>query len=254
MPVTHKPKVASLLTGSEYEAADAHREAVSTVADAGAAETLTYSTASVYDITLSEACTFTLAGATDDQMAPMTVILRGAFATNWPETVTWLNGPPPAVALQTVVLFSVDGGTAWLGARIGGSGGDFAEYTRDDTNYSTTSTSFTDIDATNLSLSLDTGTHRVAVSLTACANLSSAGLLFLDLLVDGTSVSGSKGIVCVEPAAGQNHNVGFTWYSDTMTADTHTFKLQWKVSTGTATLFAGNGGVNILQFAAREII
>jgi hypothetical protein len=135
----------------------------------------------------------------------------------------------------------------------GGAAGDSAVYTRNSTNYSTNSTSFVDVDNTNTNVTLDTGANRVMVTLCACANLGAAGLVFMDLLVDATSVSGGEGIVCVEPAAGQNHNVGFTWITDALTAGSHTFELQWKVSTNTATMFAGDGGVNIFQFAAVEL-
>lgn len=129
----------------------------------------------------------------------------------------------------------------------------FAIYNRNSTSYTTTSTSFVDVDATNLALAVTTGAHRVRVTLCGTAVLSAAGLIFFDLLVDGTSVSSAEGIALVEPATNQNHNVSFTYITNALTAASHTIKLQWKVSTGTGTLFAGDGGANVLQMAVEEL-
>lgn len=140
MTITHKAKAGALLTGTEYEATDAHLEGVTTVADAGSTETLDASASSVYDVTLSEACTFTLTGATDDQAATLTVILRGAFATTWPAEVTWLNGAPATGSLVVVTLLSVDG-TNWLGtaSREPGPVYDIERYTGGDVTVNSTS-------------------------------------------------------------------------------------------------------------------
>lgn len=134
--ITHKPKAATLLTGTEYEATDAHREPVTTVAATGATETLS---PGVYDLTLDQACTFTLSGATDGESGVITAILRGAFATTWPAEVTWLNGAPPDVSLRVVTLFSVDA-TNWLGttSRVTGPTYDIERYTGGDITVSST--------------------------------------------------------------------------------------------------------------------
>lgn len=141
MGLTHRPKAGALLTGNEWEADDAHLEAVTTVATTGATETLDASAASVYDLTLDQACTFTLTGATDDEMAVLTVILRGAFGTTWPGSVTWLNGAPAVSSLRTAVLFSVDGGTNWYGtsSRSGVGAYDIERRTAGDITISSTS-------------------------------------------------------------------------------------------------------------------
>lgn len=137
----HRAKAGALLTGTEWEAVTTHLEAVTTVAATGATETLDASAASVYDLTLDQACTFTLSGATDDEAAVLTVILRGAFGTTWPASVTWLNGSPPAVALRVATLFSVDGGTNWYGtsSRSGGPLSDVEYYTGGDVALTSTS-------------------------------------------------------------------------------------------------------------------
>lgn len=131
--ITHKAKAGALLTGTEYEATDAHREPVTTVAATGATEALS-AAVGAYDLTLDQACTFSLTGATDDELATIVVILRGAFATTWPASVTWLNGAPATASLVVVTLMSVDGGTEWLGtaSREPGPVYDIEEYTGGD--------------------------------------------------------------------------------------------------------------------------
>jgi hypothetical protein len=138
--ITHKPKAGALLTGTEYEADDAHLEGVTTVAATGAAETLDASASSVYDLTLDQACTFTLTGATDGEATTITAILRGAHATTWPGSVTWLNGAPPTASLLVVTLFSVDGGTEWIGttSRVTGPTYDVETYTAGDITITST--------------------------------------------------------------------------------------------------------------------
>lgn len=154
MGVTHKAKAGALLTGTEWEGTDTHLEDVETVADAGATETLDLATAPVWDVTLTEACTFTLSGATSGQLDQLTVILRGAFATVWPGTVTWRNGPPTATAFQMVVLVSVDGGSAWEGYRVGAGDGTIYEHlTADETGK-------TDATLTNTGLSFSVTSGR----------------------------------------------------------------------------------------------
>ena len=97
------------------------QEIVNTVAASGSTQTLP-ATANVHDITLTAACTFTLPTLTSGKACAITVILRGAFASIWPGSVTWLGPAPNATGpLQVATLFTLDGGTTWGGTVAGGS-------------------------------------------------------------------------------------------------------------------------------------
>lgn len=138
----------------------------------------------------------------------------------------------------------------------GGASPNLNVYNRNSTNYTTTSTSFTDVDATNMALALThAGATRARVMLVGVLNSSTRANTSLDLLIDGTSVSGGEGILIVRPdsADSDNLNASFTWITEAQTAASHTYKLQWKTASGTATLFAGEAGGTILQFAVEEI-
>lgn len=101
-------------------------EKVSTVAAAGATETLDYEVAHVHDITLDEACTFTFANApVSGKGGWFTLIKRqddpGGNATTWPASVDWPGGSAPTeseTGTDTVYIYTfitVDGGTIWHG-------------------------------------------------------------------------------------------------------------------------------------------
>jgi hypothetical protein len=100
-------------------------ETIDTVAASGSAQTIDLATGNLYDITLTAACALTLTGATSGRACYVTLLLRqdgtGSRTVTWPGSVTWL-GTGIAPTLQTaagsvdsVVLYTVDGGTTWLG-------------------------------------------------------------------------------------------------------------------------------------------
>lgn len=105
------------------------QEVVNTVAATGAAETLP-ATANVHDLTLTADCTLTLPTLTSGKACAITVILRqdgtGSRLVTWPGSVSWVSGSAPtlktaAAAVDVVTLFTLDGGTSWGGAAVGGS-------------------------------------------------------------------------------------------------------------------------------------
>ena len=129
-------------------------------------------------------------------------------------------------------------------------------YTRNSTNYTTTSTTPVDIDGTNLSQAITVAANsRVRVTLVASVAGTSTGNIFVDVLVDGTSVSGGEGVNLARPlnTGSVNMPIGFSWITDALSAGARTIKLQWWTSTGTATMYAGAGGGPILQFSLEEI-
>jgi hypothetical protein len=124
---------------------------------------------------------------------------------------------------------------------------------RDTASYTTTSTTFVDVDATNLAISLETHGGPVLVSVAGAASMTGVGALtYFDLEVDGVrqgSASGSgAGLVAfTSPAASHQHNISLAHLVTGLAAGTHTFKLQWRVSATTATLYAAaNNPVHVM--------
>ena len=109
-----------------------------------------------------------------------------------------------------------------------------------DPNKSTTSTTFTDIDATANTFNLTVTTTGNPVQISTRLNITGGtnGMyVYIDLLIDGTSVSGGNGIM-VKQFQGATEYMTFstTLLNSALGAGPHTFKLQWRVSNSTATL------------------
>ena len=95
-----------------------------TVATSGASLTVDYSVADTWDITLTANCTVSLTGFTNAQPNFLTLVLRqdasGSRSVTWPP-ITWIGtGVAPtlqtaAAAVDSVVVFSFDGGTSFYG-------------------------------------------------------------------------------------------------------------------------------------------
>ncbi len=129
-----------------------------------------------------------------------------------------------------------------------------AEYTLNEaSDYSTSSTTFVDVDGTNLALTVNTNGGDVMVHFHGVIN-SSGNRVYLDVDVDGSRVAGDDGIT-----GGYFSNrmpISFTRLLTGLSAGEHTFTLQWKVSGGSATMFAGAGSANEdwhPQFWVREV-
>jgi len=160
----------------------------------------------------------------------------------WTEPKTWTNEPLVAGDMNTHLRDNLEA------LKDPPS----ANYEADEaSNYSTTSTSFVDVHATNLSLTIETKGGDVMVHFHG--NIDAASYCHLDLEVDDTRIGGDDGI-CY---AGVTHNiVSFTRLLTNLAEGSHTFKLQWKVNSGAGTLFAGAGTTYkdvIPQFWAREV-
>jgi hypothetical protein len=109
-------------------------------------------------------------------------------------------------------------------------------------SYTTTSTSFVDIDGTNLKITLNISGSAVLLGFTGQTTRDSGGAEpIFDFLIDSTryASAGADGLGRVPG------NIGpfcMTGLATGLAAGSHTFKVQWKVgASGTATLYAGNG-------------
>ena len=100
-------------------------ETLTTVAAAGATETLDLENGNTFDITLDQACTFTFSNPPASGITgSFTLFLRqdggGGNAVTWPASVDWTGGTEPTLvttgsSLTILSFFTVDGGTIWHG-------------------------------------------------------------------------------------------------------------------------------------------
>ena len=126
-------------------------------------------------------------------------------------------------------------------------------------DYTTTSTSFVDVDATNLNLTITTTGGDVMVGFTGAVQNTTVGkTVCFDIDMDGAREGGDDGItqICNGGTDIPVVQVGMVYLITGLDAGEHTFKLQWKVNGGTAKLFAGAGTSNYdvhPQFWVREV-
>lgn len=119
---------ADVVVGEFVKARDGGEEIVNTVAASGTTETLDLADGNVHDVTLTDNCTFTFAGATNGVSCSMLLILRqdgtGSRSVTWPGSVSWPDDTAPTLAtgandVDILSFVSVDGGTTWYGAYAG---------------------------------------------------------------------------------------------------------------------------------------
>lgn len=126
-------------------------------------------------------------------------------------------------------------------------------------DYQTTSTSFTDVDGTNLKRTITPADDTVLIGFFGTVSLSVVGQMYFDVLVDdATYLGGGDGLIMADvQAAGEGISVAFQYLLTGLTPEAaHSFRLQWKVSTGTGSLYAAAGttGRDVKgQFFVREV-
>lgn len=150
----------------------------------------------------------------------------------WTTPKTWASEPLTSIDLNTYVRDNQN----YLQDRVD-SPTATAQYLRTATNYTTTSTTLVDVDATNLALTITTTGGDVLVTFCGYANVNTSGKsMSLAVDIDGTPYT----VITQDcPGSGQQINVSFSYVFTGLTAGSHTFKLQWLTETGTATLYAG---------------
>lgn len=127
-------------------------------------------------------------------------------------------------------------------------------------DYTTTSSTYVDVDGTNLALTLVTAGGDVLVGFYGTFQHSTANAaVALDISVDGVRQGGDDGLITGRAASTQNGYlpIAFVAMVRGLSAGSHTIKLQWKTTAATATLHAGAGsatyGDSHPQFWAREV-
>ena len=123
-------------------------------------------------------------------------------------------------------------------------------------DYSSNSTSFADVDGTNLSLTITTNGGDVMVGFHGTFQAGTNATVFLDVYVDTADDGGDDGYVVQIMPANSPETVSFVRLITGLSAGSHTFKLRWKTNGATVTLFAGAGTSNRdmhPQFWVREV-
>jgi hypothetical protein len=103
-----------------------------------------------------------------------------------------------------------------------------------------TTSSTTFVDVTSLSITLTTGARRCLIGFVGHGYVNNAtGTMCLDIDIDGTRVSGATDgamLVSQHATASETMNLSFTWLTATaLSAASHTFKVQFKVLSGSHT-------------------
>ncbi len=124
-------------------------------------------------------------------------------------------------------------------------------------DYTTSQTSFVDVDSTKLKLTITTAGGDVFVGFHGSVEHSGGSAIYFDVDVDGAAVGGNDGLMRVRGTdLSDTIGVNFIRLVSGLAAGEHIFKLQWKTGAATATLLAGAGtsGKDVHpQFWVREI-
>ena len=107
-------------------------------------------------------------------------------------------------------------------------------------NYTTTSTSFVDVDSTNLSFSITTNGGDVICSFYGEVAVSSSSnrTINFNIAVDGTPQVSENGLVGIIGKDSNRLWFSFVYIITGLTAGTYDISLQWKINASTAILHA----------------
>jgi hypothetical protein len=141
-------------------------------------------------------------------------------------------------------VLTYNAGTWEAAAPTGGVNGPSADYIADESaNWTTTSTSFVDIDAVKLSLEITTTGRDLLLGFFGNFIMNGAAAMHLTVTMDGVAIALDDGIVGARnlQTSAPGNPISFVHLLTGISAGVHTFKLRWKVSSGTLTLYAGAG-------------
>jgi hypothetical protein len=217
-------------------------ETVNTVASSGSSKTLDLGDGNVHDVTLTAACTITLAGATSGKGCTMTLLLRqdgtGGRTVTWPGSVTWLGGVTPvlqsaASALDVITLFTLDGGTTWIGAQAVSPAPSFA-FAEVLTSESTTSSSFADLATVGPAATVTVGPSGMVLVGWNCqfGTGTISGEMAVALSGANTLAANDNWALYNGSTAGNGHGMGRTYVFTGLTPGSTTFKAKYKSNSG----------------------
>lgn len=114
-------------------------------------------------------------------------------------------------------------------------------------NPTTTSSTFADL--LSLSITISTGAHSVLLLFSCMAGNNGSNTTCFDFTVDGTRVGDTLGSTGTNNAT---DSVSMQHVTAALSAGSHTFKVQWKVTGSTGTVFAHTTTIAV-HFAAIEL-
>lgn len=120
-------------------------------------------------------------------------------------------------------------------------------------DYLTASGTFVNVDATNLSFTLNCTTGRVLVM--AAAHLYTTGVagnVYLDVSIDGTRQGGSQGLVKHQVASNITQDTHIQFVKTGLSTGSHTFTLMWATATGGTVNMVSDGNLAV-QFYGIEV-
>lgn len=122
--------------------------------------------------------------------------------------------------------------------------GNQTDYIADEvSDYSTTSTSFVDIDATNLALTITTNGGNVLVIFNC--NPDPTAFIQFNVAVDGVDYFADDGGAFIHVTGTYGVLATPVWLIEGLSAGSHTFKMRFKVNSGTGIVYAGAGVANL---------
>lgn len=145
-------------------------------------------------------------------------------------------------------------GTSWESVEGTGAGTFVEDRVLDTATALQTTTSTTFVDVTGMSITLTTGARRCLIGAVATVDNTTSGQgVRLDIDIDGTRQGGSDGLVAATSyTSNLPTNASFTYMTAALTAASHTFKLQFRATGGTARIYQGGTGV-YLEFWVTEL-
>jgi hypothetical protein len=108
--------------------------------------------------------------------------------------------------------------------------------TRTAGNYSTSVTSWGDIDSTNLTITLTISSGAAWILMTSAVNTGSGQSIYFDYTIDGTRQGQTNGLTGA--IASQQITLSLPYIATGLSAGGHMFRPQWKAGAGTSTLSA----------------
>jgi len=130
----------------------------------------------------------------------------------------------------------------------GGGGHQIARVVRTAGDYTTTSTTFADIDTSNLVINMTTGDSWVLLLLLG-SGFSGTPYACFDFTIDGERQGQGKGVQYVQ--APYLQDIQIAWLAQ-VAAGSHTFRPQWRVTGGSTTLRANTTDTPLI-FAVLEL-
>ncbi len=126
-----------------------------------------------------------------------------------------------------------------------GPGGHFLS--NEGSDYTTTSTTMVDVDATEgkFQHTIVCDGRPVLSVFSGTGTITGTDRIYFDVVIDGVAYGGDDGLMMTEIIASEDdHNFSFTTVLDGVAAGSRIFKLQWKVGSGTGKIYVGSGASN----------